>query len=103
MLTGSGPGLACQDTAGRVFGRFWNRTEPFFRPEPGPLAGYPDPLLTLCKPLRMVLTTLQNPVYHRRRDVRSVHQTMQNSHLSHSRELVEITRSIIITIGSSVQ
>jgi len=46
-LTGTGPGLAHQDAAGRVFGRFWNRTEPFFRSEPGPLAGYPDPLLTL--------------------------------------------------------
>jgi len=32
---------------GRVFGRFWNRTEPFIRSKPGPLAGYPDPLLTL--------------------------------------------------------
>jgi len=46
-LTGTGPGLASQDAGGRVFGRFWNRTEPFFRSEPGPLAGYPDPLLTL--------------------------------------------------------
>jgi hypothetical protein len=51
----------------------------------------------------MVLTILQNAVYHRRRDVWSVHQTMHDSHLSHSRELVQITRSIIITIGSSVQ
>jgi len=57
----------------------------------------------LCKPLRMVLMALQNPVYHRRRDVWSVHQTMQDSHLSHSRELLEITCSVIITIGSSVQ
>jgi len=24
-----------------------NQTKPFFRSEPGPLAGYPDPLLTL--------------------------------------------------------
>jgi len=33
--------------AGRVFGRVWNRTEPNRRSKPGPLAGYPDPLLTL--------------------------------------------------------
>jgi len=46
-LTGTGPGLACQESAGRVFGRFWNRTDPFLRSKPGPLAGYPDPLLTL--------------------------------------------------------
>jgi len=46
-LTGTGPGLAGQDTAGRVFGRFWKRTEPSFWSVPGPLAGNPDPLLTL--------------------------------------------------------
>jgi len=46
-LTGTGPGLARQESAGRVFGRFWNRTDPFLRSKPGPLAGYPDPLLTL--------------------------------------------------------
>jgi len=46
-LTCSGAGLARQAAAGRVFGRVWNRTEQFFRSEPGPLAGYPDPLLTL--------------------------------------------------------
>jgi len=36
-----------QDSAVRFFGRVRNRTEPFFRSKPGPLAGYPDPLLTL--------------------------------------------------------
>jgi len=46
-LTGTGPGLARQDSAGRDSGRFWNRTDPFLRAKPGPLAGYPDPLLTL--------------------------------------------------------
>ena len=46
-LTGTGPGLAHQESVGRVFGRFWNRTDPFLRSKPGPLAGYPDPLLTL--------------------------------------------------------
>jgi len=29
------------------FRTFWNPTEPFFRYNPGPLAGYLDPLLTL--------------------------------------------------------
>ena len=46
-LTGTGPGLARQETACRVFGRFWNRTDPVLRSKPGPLAGYPDQLLTL--------------------------------------------------------
>jgi len=48
-LTGTGPGLARQESAGRVFGRFWNRTDPFLRSKPGPLAGYLDPLLTLVE------------------------------------------------------
>jgi len=46
-LTGTGPGLERQETAGRCFGQFWNQTEPFFQSKPGPLAGYPHPLLTL--------------------------------------------------------
>jgi len=46
-LTGTGPGLARQESPGRVFGSVWNRTDPFLRSKPGPLAGYPDPLLTL--------------------------------------------------------
>jgi len=46
-LTVTGPGLARQDAPGRVFGLFWNRTKPFIRSKPRPLAGYPDPLLTL--------------------------------------------------------
>jgi len=48
-LTGTGPGLARQESAGGVFGRFWNRTDPFLQSKPGPLAGYPDPLLTLAR------------------------------------------------------
>jgi len=47
-LTGTGLGSARQESAGLVFGRFWNRTDPFLRSKPGPLAGYPDPLLTLA-------------------------------------------------------
>jgi hypothetical protein len=46
-LTGTGPGLARQESAARVFGRFWNRTDLFLRSKPGPLAGYPDPLVTV--------------------------------------------------------
>jgi len=57
-LTGTGPGLDRQEAAGRVFGRFWNRNEPFFRSKPAPLAGYPDPLLTL--PMRHQMFKLLN-------------------------------------------
>jgi len=46
-LMGTGQGLAREESAGRVFGRFWNRTDPFLHSKPGPLAGYPDPLLPL--------------------------------------------------------
>jgi len=46
-LTGMGTELACQEAPGRVFGRVWNRTKPVFGSKPGPLAGYPGPLLTL--------------------------------------------------------
>jgi len=64
-LTGTGPGLACQESAGRVFGRVWNRTDPFLRSKPGPRAGYPDPLLTLvsgdknnqCTPRSMTMVS----------------------------------------------
>jgi hypothetical protein len=48
-LTGTGPGLAPQESAGLVFGRVWNRTDPFLRSKPRPLAGCPDPLLTLIR------------------------------------------------------
>jgi hypothetical protein len=36
-----------QANAGRVFGRITHQTEPDTQSKPGPLAGYPDPLLTL--------------------------------------------------------
>ena len=66
-LTGTGPGLACQESAGRVFGRFKNRTDLFLRSKPGPLVGYLDPLLTLSQMLnrsRVVkwLTVVQHPI-----------------------------------------
>ena len=57
----------------------------------------------LCNMLCMVLSTLHNAVSHRRHDVWSVHPTMQAFHLRYSRELAEITRSVIITIWSSVR
>jgi len=41
-------GWAPEEAPGRVFGRVWNRTKPFYQSKPGPLAGYPDPLLTLA-------------------------------------------------------
>jgi len=50
-LTGTGPGLARQESAGRVFGWFWNRTDLFLRSKAVQLAGYPNPLLTLCVPV----------------------------------------------------
>jgi len=46
-LMGTGPGLARQELADRVSGRIWNWTDPFLRSKPGPLAGYPDPLLSV--------------------------------------------------------
>ena len=45
-LTCTGPGLDRHEAAGQVFGRFWTRTELFFRSKLGPLGGYPDLLLT---------------------------------------------------------
>ena len=55
-LTGTGPGLARQESPGQVFGRVWNRTDPFLRSKPRPLAGHPDPLLTL--PWRLPVTKI---------------------------------------------
>jgi len=57
----------------------------------------------LCKPLCMVLLTLQNPIYHCLCDVQTAHHPMQDSHFSHCRELVGITRTVIISIQFSVQ
>jgi hypothetical protein len=39
-LMGTGPVLAHPDSAEMVFGRFWNKTKPFFLSKPGRLAGY---------------------------------------------------------------
>jgi len=47
-LMGTGPGLARQESVGWVSGQVWIRTDLFLRSKPGPLAGYLDPLLTLC-------------------------------------------------------
>jgi len=43
-LRGMGPGLACQDSPGRISGRFWNQTDPFLRAKPGKLAWLPGPV-----------------------------------------------------------
>ena len=45
-----GLGLDHQEAAGRVVGQFWNRSKPFFRSKPEPLAAHPDPLPTLPLP-----------------------------------------------------
>jgi hypothetical protein len=49
-LTRTGPGLACQDTAGRDCGCVLNWTDPFYRSKHGPLASCLDPLLPLRWP-----------------------------------------------------
>jgi len=46
-LTSVGTDLARQDAAAQSVFHFWNWTEPVFCSQLGPLAGYPDPLLTL--------------------------------------------------------
>jgi len=46
-VDGVGPGLDNQEAAVQVCGRFWNRTELFFRSKSGSLAVYPDQLVTL--------------------------------------------------------
>jgi hypothetical protein len=60
-------------------------------------------VIILCQPLRMVLTRQQNPVNHRRRDVWSTHQSVQDIHLGHSRELVEITHTFIKATRTRIQ
>jgi len=46
-LTCTVPGMACQETAHRVFGWFWYSMGPYLWSAPGPLACYLDPLGTL--------------------------------------------------------
>jgi len=43
-LTGTGPGLAREESACRVFGRFWNRTDPFFAVQTRTAGGLPGPV-----------------------------------------------------------
>jgi hypothetical protein len=50
----------------------------------------------LCQPLGMALARLQNQANHRRLDVQSTHQAMQDSPLCDTRVLVEITCAGII-------
>jgi len=42
---GTCPGLAYPESAGLDFGQVWTRTDPSLQSKPGPLGGYPDPLL----------------------------------------------------------
>ena len=42
--TGTGLCVARQESAVRVLGRFWNRTDLFLRSKPGPLGGNPGPI-----------------------------------------------------------
>jgi len=44
------------------FGRVWNRTKPFFRSKPRPLAAYPDPLLILDIPIILIKTEVKHHV-----------------------------------------
>jgi hypothetical protein len=46
-LKGTGMGLACKEVAGQGFGHFWNKTETCIWSKLGPLAAYPDLVLTL--------------------------------------------------------
>jgi hypothetical protein len=66
-LTGVGLGLPRQESTGRVFGRFWNLTDRFLQSKSRPLAGYPDPLITLPKSTNLciypIMDTLLLP-YH---------------------------------------
>jgi hypothetical protein len=49
-LTSTGPGLAHQASAGQVPRWVRHQTDMFLPSKPRPLAGYPDPLLTLALP-----------------------------------------------------
>jgi hypothetical protein len=48
VFTGTGMDLARQEAMGWVVRQLWNLTERFIQSNPGPLVGYPDPLLTLA-------------------------------------------------------
>jgi len=48
-VDGYGSGFGPQESGSQVFGRLWNQTDPFLWSKPGPLAGYPDPLLSLAQ------------------------------------------------------
>ena len=56
----------------------------------------------LCQLLCVVLTRLQDPVNDARNDVRLTHLAMQDSHLHHSRVLMEITHTVIIATRTRI-
>ena len=53
-LTCTGPGLTRQESLAQHFGQVWKQTDSFVRSKPGPLAGNPDPLLTLTMSVNRV-------------------------------------------------
>jgi len=60
-LTVTGTGLVRQEPAGRVFQRFWIRTELSFRSKHSPLTGYPDLLLPLPLTKEPTKGVMNNP------------------------------------------
>lgn len=62
-LTGTGPGLARQVRVGPVFGRVWNRTNKYLQSNPGSVASYLDPLLTLLSSMFQIALPDIFPAY----------------------------------------
>jgi len=58
---------------------------------------------SLCQPLWMVGRRVHNPVNHRHRDVWSIDQTMQDSDVGHSWELMEFTNVVIIASRNRIR
>jgi len=48
LLKGMSPVLARLEAVGKVIEQLWNHTKSSLQSEPGPLAGYPELLGTLC-------------------------------------------------------
>jgi len=57
----------------------------------------------LCQPHGMFLMRLQNAVNHQRHAHRSTHEAVQNTHLGHTSEIVEITCAVIVATRISIQ
>jgi hypothetical protein len=61
VFPGTGPCLASQDAADLVFGQVWNWTEQFFLSEAGPVAEYPDLLITPRVTLDILQSKMEFP------------------------------------------